>query len=217
MAEPNGYRLAPMGRRAGAWLIDLTLGGLLAAGFVDLAGGGGDLRTLSHLLAFKSLNGPAGRQLSAALHPTSTTPSALRPLAALLVIITLITAAGIAYRVITTAIWGAGLGKALLGLQVVMEPSAATAPECPGWSRSWKRWAVPQLPGLIPLPATGLVAYLPAFHDSRRRGLHDRAAGTIVIDVRRQAPREVGWTPRTASSPDDRELVGQDRATNPVG
>jgi hypothetical protein len=43
---------------------------------------------------------------------------------------------------------------------------------------------LPQVSGLIPLPATGLLAYLPAFRDSRRRGLHDRAAGTVVIDTR---------------------------------
>jgi hypothetical protein len=31
---------------------------------------------------------------------------------------------------------------------------------------------------------TGLLAYLPALRDGRRRGLHDRAAGTVVIDLR---------------------------------
>lgn len=184
MTGEPGYALAPLGRRAGAWLLDAGLGGLLAACFVDAAGGQTDLRTCWHLLAFKSVNGEAGRQLSAAMHPTAGGLAALGPLARLFVILLVITVAGVGYRVVTTAKWGAGLGKALLGLQIVVERADGKGVEVPGWARSWKRWAVPQAPGLIPLPATGLLAYLPAARDPRRRGLHDRAAGTIVIDTR---------------------------------
>jgi uncharacterized RDD family membrane protein YckC len=128
------------------------------------------------------------------MHPTSNSLSALDPLARLLGILMVIAVAAVAYRVVTTAKWGAGLGKTLLGLRVVVDRPDAPAATVPGWSRSWKRWGVPQLPGLIPLPATGLLAYLPALHDSRRRGLHDRAAGTIVIDTRRLSPTVVGWS-----------------------
>jgi hypothetical protein len=184
VTDGRGHALAPLGRRAGAWVLDAGLGVALAAIFVSATGGNGDLRTLWHLMAFKSINGPAGRQLSAALHPTSTDLAALGPLVRLLAILSVITLAGVAYRVITTAKWGAGLGKALLGLQVVVDGPHGSALEVPGWSRSWKRWAVPQAPGLIPLPATGLLAYVPAVRDPRRRGLHDRAAGTVVIDIR---------------------------------
>ena len=133
--------------------------------------------------------------------PTSSSLAALDPLARLLAILTVLTIAAVAYRVVTTAIWGAGLSKTLLGLRVVIDQSDAPAASPPGWARSWKRWGVPQVPGLIPLPATGLLAYLPALHDSRRRGLHDRAAGTIVIDTRRLSPTTVGWTVRQAADP----------------
>jgi uncharacterized RDD family membrane protein YckC len=194
MVDSTGYELAPLGRRVAAWSLDAALGTLLAACFVDAVGGGTDLHEVGHVLTFKSLNGPAGRQLAAAMHPTSSNLSALDPLARLLAILMVIAIAAVAYRVVTTAKWGAGLGKTLLGLRVVADRPDAPSAAPPGWARSWKRWGVPQLPGLIPLPATGLLAYLPALHDSRRRGLHDRAAGTIVIDTRRLSPTVVGWT-----------------------
>lgn len=191
MTGDIGYALAPLGRRAGAWLIDASLGALLAICFVKATGGEGDLMAIWHLLAFKSVNGQAGRQLSAAMNPASASLAALGPLAGLLAILAVIALAGVAYRVVTTAKWGAGLGKTLLGLQIVVDqPGEPGEPGVvvPGWARSWKRWAVPQAPGLIPLPATGLLAYLPAVRDPRRRGLHDRAAGTIVIDIRSPLP-----------------------------
>jgi uncharacterized RDD family membrane protein YckC len=212
--------LAPLGRRAGAWLIDSALGAVLAAGFVHVAGGANDLRTLWHLFAFKSVNGKAGHQLSTALSPTNTQLSALRPVLGLLAVLAVIAVAGVAYRVGTTALWGAGLGKAILGLRIVADrpdrdschhgadDPRAHRTEPPSWGRSWARWAVPQGPGLIPLPATGLLAYLPALRDPRRRGLHDRAGGTIVVDVRpRPAPAEATddyFTPaRIAGSPSE--------------
>jgi uncharacterized RDD family membrane protein YckC len=201
MADSTGYELAPLGRRTAAWVLDAALGALLAACFVDAVGGGTDLREVWHVLTFKSLNGPAGRQLSAAMHPTSSSVAALGPLARLLAILMVLTVAAIAYRVVTTALWGAGIGKALLGLRVIVDRSDAPTASPPGWTGSWKRWGVPQIPGLIPLPATGLLAYLPALHDPRRRGLHDRAAGTIVIDTRRPSPTLAGWTVRQAADP----------------
>jgi uncharacterized RDD family membrane protein YckC len=184
VTSASGYELAPLGRRAGAWLFDAALGLVLAAGFVKVAGGGRDVSTLWHLVAFKSVNGQTGRQLSAAMNPATAGPAALKPIAGLIVILCVIAAAGVGYRVVTTAIWGAGIGKTILGLKVVVDTHDESATVAPGWARSWKRWAVPQAPGLIPLPATGLIAYLPVLRDSQRRGLHDRAAGTIVVDVR---------------------------------
>jgi uncharacterized RDD family membrane protein YckC len=194
-AEPS-YALAPIRRRACAWLLDITLGGVLAFGFVDLTGGAHDLSTVWHLVAFKSVNGTSGHQLSAAMNPSAAHLSALKPLLGLLAIMAVIAAVGVAYRVVTTAKWGAGIGKTLLGLRVVVDDPDRAGLQAPGWARAWKRWLVPQAPGLLPLPATSLLAYLPAMRDPRRRGLHDRAAGTIVIDVRRQ-PAE----PEPQSSP----------------
>ena len=77
----------------------------------------------------------------------------------LLVIVAIICLAWVAYRVVTTAVWGAGLGKMAMGLRVVVDkPDAAT--KAPGWGRAWRRWLVPQVVGLIPLPATGMIAFL---------------------------------------------------------
>jgi RDD family len=191
--------LAPLWRRGIAWGIDVTIGAALALGFVIVAGGMGDARTLWHALIFKSFNGKTGQELSNAMHPGSAGLAGLAPLARLLIILTIVAGAAIAYRVVTTARWGAGVGKLLLGMRIVVD-SPGHGLGAPGWSRSWKRWVVPQGPGLIPLPATSLLAYLPALRDSRRRGLHDRVAGTVVIDVRRHQ--------RAAS----RQILGSGRA-----
>lgn len=192
----DGHALAPLPRRVLAWILDALLGIGLAVCFAGLVGGAGDLGTLWHLMAFKSVNGTTGHQLSAAMQPGQL--GALRPILGLLAILTVIALAGVAYRVVTTALWGAGLGKSLFGLRIVVDQPSEGSPVVPGWSRSWKRWVVPQGPGLIPLPATGLIAYLPAFRDSRRRGLHDRAAGTVVIDVHTPAPAtpQTDWVDR---------------------
>jgi uncharacterized RDD family membrane protein YckC len=197
------YALAPLGRRVCAWLLDAALGLLLAACFVKVAGGEHDVSTVWHLMAFKSVGGQTGRELSAAMNPTSPSLSVLKPLAGLLAILTVISAVMVAYRVVTTAKWGAGIGKSLLGLRIVVEHPTESGTDTPGWARSWKRWAVPLAPGLIPLPATGLLAYLPAFRDDRRRGLHDRAAGTIVIDVRSPLPNTEVSTPTRAVASDE--------------
>jgi RDD family len=196
VAGDTEYALAPLGRRGCAWLIDATVGVLLAAGFVKVAGGARDLATMWHLMAFKSVSGQAGRQLSAAMNPATASLSTLRPLLGLLAIVTVIVVVSLIYRVVTTALWGAGVGKFLLQLRIVVEQPAQPGLEVPGWARSWRRWMVPQAAGLIPLPATGLAAYAAAVRDSRRRGLHDRAAGTIVVDLR--AP----LSPRPKPAPD---------------
>lgn len=188
MVQQQAYPIAGLGRRSVAWLIDAVIAGVLGYAFVRLAGGMNDLRTILHLVTFKSVNGKAGHQLSTAMHPGAGGFAALKPIAGLLLIMTVLAVVGVAYRVVTTALWGAGIGKWLLGLRIVVDRDEATTTEPPGWGRAWRRWIVPQGPGLIPLPATGLLAYVPAVKDSRRRGLHDRAAGTIVVDIKRPAP-----------------------------
>jgi uncharacterized RDD family membrane protein YckC len=187
--------LAPIGRRACAWLIDAALGLALAFGLVEIAGGTSDVMAIWHLLAFKSAGGKTGHAISAATNPAAPDLGALKPILGLLALVTVITVGSVAYRVVTTAKWGAGIGKFLLGLKVVVEHPTGDPDAAPGWARSWRRWAVPLAPGLIPLPATGLLAYVPAVRDERRRGLHDRAAGTIVVDVRAPAPAPIRNSP----------------------
>lgn len=155
------------------------------------------VRTLVHLVTFKSVNGSDGHRLSMALTPGPQQLAALRSLSRLLLVMLAIAVGSVAYRVVTTARWGAGIGKYLLGLRVAVRTPDGLQLVRPGWSRAWRRWAVPQAPGLIPLPGTGLLAYLPAFRDPLRRGLHDRAAGTVVVDL----AKPTGQRPWTTMSP----------------
>ena len=176
---------APLTLRVAAWLIDAALGVLVCVVLARVAGGASMVRTFVHLVTFKSVNGPQGHQLSTALTPGPDQLAALRSLTRLLLVLLVIAVGSVAYRVVTTAKWGAGVGKYLLGLRVAVRTPEGVQLLRPGWQRAWRRWAVPQAPGLIPFPGTGLLAYLPAFRDPLRRGLHDRAAGTVVVDLAR--------------------------------
>ena len=180
---------APLTLRIAAWLIDAALG--LAACFLltRVIGGPAMVRTLEHLVTFKSINGHEGHELSAAMTPGPHQLDALRGLTRLLVVLLVIGVGSVAYRVVTTAHWGAGVGKYLLGLRIAVRTPAGPQLQRPGFKRAWRRWAVPQAPGLIPFPGTGLLAYLPAFRDPLRRGLHDRAAGTVVVDLAKPGGR----------------------------
>lgn len=92
------------------------------------------------------------------------------------------------YVVAATALWGRTAGKFVVGTQVVVEATR----ERPGWTRAALRWIVPASAGVIGLlPTVGSVLYLAGIIvvyvgvaiDPRSRGLHDRAAGTIVVRV----------------------------------
>jgi uncharacterized RDD family membrane protein YckC len=88
---------------------------------------------------------------------------------------------GAIYTIVPTAMWGQTLGKIAVGTRVVVEADGTL----PGWWRSTVRWALPGLAGR--LPVIGLVVSLAVtvslLVDPRRRGLHDRVAGTIVVKV----------------------------------
>ncbi|MDQ1720617.1 MAG: hypothetical protein QOI26_351 [Pseudonocardiales bacterium] len=83
-----------------------------------------------------------------------------------------------AYRVLLVARAGGTLGKRLLEIAVV---DAADPRRHPSLAAAVRRSLVPQAAGLVPVPCTGMVPYLWLLKDSRRQGLHDRAAGTLVV------------------------------------
>lgn len=83
-----------------------------------------------------------------------------------------------AYRIGATARTGRTVGKWLLGIAVV---DAADPRRNPSLTQSVRRFLVPQGVGLVPLPFTGWVPYLWILRDPQRRGLHDKAAGTLVV------------------------------------
>lgn len=90
---------------------------------------------------------------------------------------------GAVYTVVPTAVLGQTLGKIAVGTRVVVEADGAL----PGWRRSLVRWALPGLAGRLPVIGLGVSLAIMAslVWDPRRRGLHDRMAGTIVVKVPR--------------------------------
>jgi uncharacterized RDD family membrane protein YckC len=85
--------------------------------------------------------------------------------------------ASAATEVVPVAIWGRTLGKALLGLRVVRAADGGQ----PGPLRSLVRWVV--LFGALAVPAVGWAVAL-VVAGTR---LHDRLAGTTVVDAGRDA------------------------------
>ena len=86
---------------------------------------------------------------------------------------------GAVYTVVPVALWGQTMGKVAVGTRVVAEGDGSV----PGWRRSAVRWGLPGLVGRLPyvglLVSFAIMASLVL--DARRRGLHDKAAGTIVV------------------------------------
>ena len=86
-----------------------------------------------------------------------------------------------AYYIGFTASRGQTPGKMLIGTRVVMEHTA----HIPGLGPSSLRWVVPGV--FVFLPGVSIIAmviYGWLLFDSRRRGLHDKAAKTVVVLAR---------------------------------
>jgi uncharacterized RDD family membrane protein YckC len=83
------------------------------------------------------------------------------------------------YTVVPTAVFGQTAGKLAVGTRVVVDGDGGL----PGWRRSVVRWLVSE--GIGQLPVIGLVASIAVLGsillDPRHRGLHDKAAGTVVV------------------------------------
>ena len=103
---------------------------------------------------------------------------ALRLPASVLIVQGLVAAA---YYIGFTVSRGQTPGKMLIGTRVVMERTG----QIPGLRPSALRWVVPGvfafLPG-ISVVAAAIYGWL--LFDSRRRGLHDKAAKTVVVHAR---------------------------------
>lgn len=84
-----------------------------------------------------------------------------------------------AYETIMVALLGRTVGKLLTGTRV--ERGDGTLPS---WTQSAIRIGLPSLAWVIPWVGGGLLAaviYLTAIFNPMRRGIHDRAAGTLVV------------------------------------
>jgi len=72
-------------------------------------------------------------------------------------------------------------GKMLIGTRVVMERTG----QIPGLGPSALRWVVPGVFAFLPgISVVAAVIYGWLLFDSRRRGLHDKAAKTVVVHAR---------------------------------
>ncbi len=87
------------------------------------------------------------------------------------------------YEFTMIAVWGRTVGKFALGTRVVRIDTGGPVL----WWSSAIRALIPLATGVIPAVGTALslVVYAGAFWDRRHQGWHDKAAGTIVISVRR--------------------------------
>ena len=87
------------------------------------------------------------------------------------------------YPTVLIALLGQTVGCLLARVRIVRQEDVGV----PGWGRATRRVAVANLPSLVPVLglAFTLVCYAWMFRDPRRQGLHDKAAGTVVIDARR--------------------------------
>ena len=87
------------------------------------------------------------------------------------------------YEFVMIARWGRTVGKFAMGTRVVRVDTGGPLL----WWSSAIRALVPLAAGVVPGVGMflSLVIYATAFWDRRRQGWHDRAAGTIVVSVRR--------------------------------
>lgn len=87
--------------------------------------------------------------------------------------------ASLVYNTVAIAVWGMTLGKRIVGLKVVNRGDGGPV----SWTYSSVRALVPTVVQLVPVigPGLAIVVYLRAVFHPLRQGLHDAAAGTIVV------------------------------------
>ncbi|MCE2763566.1 MAG: RDD family protein [Ilumatobacteraceae bacterium] len=83
------------------------------------------------------------------------------------------------YNTAMIAIYGATLGKRIMKLRVVNRTDGSPV----NWTYAAVRALVPTLAGVVPVIgfALNIAVYVRAFFHPFRQGLHDAAAGTIVV------------------------------------
>ncbi|MDQ1726854.1 MAG: resuscitation-promoting factor RpfA [Frankiaceae bacterium] len=191
-------------QRAAGWLIDVTP--FVAIGFVAVLEIQGPAFVWGLVRGLLGL--PGGRDLpslSEVLRAGSPDHHMLGALVASVVVLVLLAAGWVVYRVIATARYGRTLGKWLVGSAVVRVDDPTRRPSI---RQSWTRFLVPQASGWLPLPGTGLLPYLALCVHPRRRGVHDQAAGTIVVKAEHpHLPRPAD--PPDATDTDPRQSVGE--------
>ena len=95
-----------------------------------------------------------------------------------------LTALGLTYETIGIWLWGRTIGKLLTRTRAVSVIDGGGL----GFQRAFQRSLVPTALSAIPQigPLLGIAVYVYAFFDPLRQGVHDKAAGSIVV----QGPRQ---------------------------
>ncbi len=82
------------------------------------------------------------------------------------------------YEVSLIAVKGQTLGKQALGVKVITIDDGSL----PGYGKSFGRWVIPNLAGLIPyVGLIGLIGHLALLWDNNRQSWWDKVAGTVVV------------------------------------
>lgn len=87
--------------------------------------------------------------------------------------------ASLIYSTVAIAVWGTTIGKRIVGLKVVNRVDGGPV----SWTYASVRALVPTVVQLVPVvgPGLAIVVYLRAVFHPLRQGLHDAAAGTVVV------------------------------------
>ncbi|MFC7877928.1 RDD family protein [Isoptericola sp. NPDC057391] len=182
-AEPP---LAGVGRRAGAYVIDLLALSLVAG-----------VAVAATALAVRL---PARVADAAAATTAMGAEAAVRDAASAYLVVSLVGAAVSVLGWAGLALWdglaGRTLGNIVLGIRTFSADGGGPV----GAGRGLLRWLVLALCGVVPLAGTVLVLVSPTFDSSgRRQGWHDKAARSVVRDVRGASPRS--FAPASPSAP----------------
>ncbi|MFF9024106.1 RDD family protein [Streptomyces eurythermus] len=158
-------RVASMGRRFGARLIDAVVFGviygiLIAVGVAGMVGEAEKCDPSS--IGYETCMDNAGSGIASGL-------------AAAIGVMAVI---GLIYEWLMTGLFGATLGKLAVGIRVVKVENG----QKPGLGKSFLRWIIP-IVGSFACGIGQLVVYLSPFWDKsgRQQGWHDKAASTMVI------------------------------------
>ena len=83
-----------------------------------------------------------------------------------------------AYEIVFVALKGRTLGKMVAGIKIVRSDNGSR----PGWGASVGRWAIPAA-GYLLLIVPGLLVHASLLFNHHRRGWHDRATKTLVVNA----------------------------------
>ncbi|MGW3285510.1 RDD family protein [Streptomyces sp. NPDC001002] len=160
-----GPRVASMGRRFGARVIDGVAFGIIYTVLV-VAGVAG------------AMNSAKDCDVNAADYDTCINNAGSDIAAKFGAVVLVLGIIGLLYELVMIAAFGATLGKLAVGIRVVKVDTG----QKPGLGSAFIRWVIPMV-GSFACGIGALVVYLSPFWDKsgRQQGWHDKAASTMVI------------------------------------